>query len=104
VEYRFAERALSDLRGIAAYTVAEYGHEQCARYVGEIENCCQLLADSPRLGRACDYISAGLFRQEQGRHVIFYRLRPYGIRVVAILHDWMLPELHLSDDDDENDG
>ncbi|MEO8905764.1 MAG: hypothetical protein ABI488_24770 [Polyangiaceae bacterium] len=45
----------------------------------------------------------GLFRQEQGKHVVFYRLRPYGIRIIAILHERMLPDLHLSADDEEDD-
>jgi plasmid stabilization system protein ParE len=33
--------------------------------------------------------------------VIFYRVKPYGIRVMTILHERMLVEHHLADDDDE---
>jgi toxin ParE1/3/4 len=103
VEYRFAARALSDLRDIAAHTIREWGTDQCNIYVGALETCCQRLADTPALGRGCDHIRPGLFRCEQGRHVVFYRLRPYGIRIVAILHDRMMPELHLTDEDDEDE-
>ncbi|MEO8904221.1 MAG: type II toxin-antitoxin system RelE/ParE family toxin [Polyangiaceae bacterium] len=104
MRYRFAERAFSDLRSIAAYTVREWGSEQCERYLAALETCCQQLAGDPHLGRACDQISPGLLRQEQGKHVVFYRLRPYGIRVIAILHERMLPQRHLAGADDEDDS
>jgi toxin ParE1/3/4 len=43
------------------------------------------------MGRSCDSISAGLHRHEVGKHVIYYRLKPSGIRVVRILHQQMNP-------------
>jgi len=105
VKLRFAARARADLLGIAAYTLAKWGPTQCERYLIALEACCQHLAADPHHGRACDHISAGLLRREQGRHVVFYRVLADGIRVVAILHDRMLPELHLTgpDDDDEEE-
>jgi plasmid stabilization system protein ParE len=44
------------------------------------------------MGRACDVISPGLHRHEQGKHVVFYRLRPGGIRIVRVLHQQMIPD------------
>src|SRR5262249_14150912 len=41
------------------------------RYLGEFEACCQQLADDPERGRSCDQFRPGLFRYEQGKHVIF---------------------------------
>lgn len=35
---------------------------------------------------------------------MFYRTRSYGIRVVAVLHERMLPELHLEEEDDDSSG
>jgi toxin ParE1/3/4 len=96
VQYRFAARARADLRDIGAYTLATWGAAQCDRYLDEIRACCQSRADDPTRGRACDHIRPALFRKETGRHVVFYRLRQYGVRVVAILYDRMLPELHLT--------
>jgi plasmid stabilization system protein ParE len=43
------------------------------------------------MDRACDSISPGLHRHEQGRHVVFYRLKLGGIRIVRILHRQMIP-------------
>jgi plasmid stabilization system protein ParE len=42
---------------------------QCVRHLGQLEACCQRLAQDPELGRACDQIRPGLFRYEQGKHV-----------------------------------
>jgi toxin ParE1/3/4 len=103
VEFHLSKRAESDFDGIAAYTVATWGIEQCARYLGELEACCQQLAENPQRGRSCDQIRLGLFRYEQGKHVIFYRPQPYGIRVIAVLHERMLPMLHILDDEDEDE-
>ena len=100
-EFRLSTRAETDFDGIAAYTVTPWGVKQCDRYLGALEACCQRLADDPRRGRACDNIRHGLLRYEQGKHVVFYRLRPYGIRVIAVLHERMLPELHLSGEEDD---
>jgi plasmid stabilization system protein ParE len=44
------------------------------------------------MGRACNAISSGLRRHEQGKHVIFYRLKPGGIRIVRVLHQQMIPD------------
>jgi plasmid stabilization system protein ParE len=43
------------------------------------------------MGRACDATSTGLRRHEQGKHVVFYRLKPDGIRIVRVLHQQMIP-------------
>jgi plasmid stabilization system protein ParE len=34
-------------------------------------------------------------------HVVFFRRRPYGVRVVRILHGRQLPEIHTFDEDEE---
>ena len=98
--FRFTRRAEADLQEIAGYTHRTWGEVQCGRYLDALEECCQRLADSPELGRACDPIRPGYLRAEQGRHVIFFRKAGDGILVVRILHARMLPERHLSDDDE----
>jgi plasmid stabilization system protein ParE len=51
---RFSRRAEADLLSIGNYTVRTWGKAQAARYVGELEVCCQTLSDNPALGRVCD--------------------------------------------------
>ena len=63
-----------------------------------LEEGCQLLANNPKIGRACDNIRAGLRGREYGRHVVFYRQEAGGILVSRILHqrdDWDCPFLFV---------
>ena len=97
--FRFSQRAEADLLGIGAYTLRNWGEEQAVRYLGDLERCCQMLADNPGLGRNCDHVRPGLRRMETGRHVVFYREDARGILVSRILHERMLPERHAIDDE-----
>jgi toxin ParE1/3/4 len=97
--FRFSRRAEADLVSIGGYTLRTWGEAQADRYIGELETCCQMLADNPRLGRPCDDVRAGLRRMEHGKHVVFYRLQKSGgIVVVRILHHRMLPERQAIED------
>ena len=91
---RFSRRAEADLLAIGVYTLRKGGKAQATRYLDELESCCQMLADNPGLGRACDDIRPGLRRMERGRHIIFYRQNARGILVSRILHQRMLPARH----------
>jgi len=70
-------------------------------YIRQLEDCCQLLADNPALGRPCDETRPGLRRMKQGKHVVFYRQEPGGILISRILHQSMLPEKQAIDDEDD---
>ena len=100
-KFRLSRRAEADLLSIGDYTLHTWGKIQAARYIGELEVCCQMLADNPALGRACDEVRLGLHRHEHGRHVVFYRQRRGGILISRILHQRMLPGRHAIDDQDE---
>jgi toxin ParE1/3/4 len=99
--FRFSGRAEADLLGIGAYTLRTWGADQTIRYIGDLETCCQMLADDPALGRPCGDVRAGLRRMESGQHVIFYREDAGGILVSRILHQRMLPERHSIGDEDD---
>jgi len=98
---RFSRRAEADLLSIADYTLRKWGKAQAARYLGEIEACCRMLADNPALGRLCDEVRPGLRRHEHGKHVLFYREERGGILLSRILHQRMLPDRHVMDDQDD---
>ncbi len=100
--FRYSRRAEADLLGIAAYTVRTWGEDQAARYVNNLEEFSQMLADNPDLGSKCDYIRAGLRRAEIGKHVLFYREVDGGIFISRIRHQSMLPEPHAFDDDSDD--
>jgi toxin ParE1/3/4 len=99
--YRFSRRGEADLLSIGAYTLRTWGENQAVRYIGDLEACCQMLADNPALGRTCDDVRPGLRRMESGRHVVFYREDTGGILVSRILHQRVLPERHVIDGKDD---
>ena len=99
--FRFSRRAEADLLSIGDYTLRTWGKAQAARYLGALEVCCQTLSGNPALGRRCDEIRAGLRRLEHGMHVVFYRQERAGILISRILHQRMLPDRHIDDDQDD---
>jgi toxin ParE1/3/4 len=100
--FRFSHRAEADLFNIGLYTFRTWGEIQTDRYIRQLEDCCQLLADNPALGRQCDEIRPGLRRMKQGKHVVFYRQEPGGILICRILHQSMLPEKQAIDDEEDD--
>jgi toxin ParE1/3/4 len=68
-----------------------WGASHAKKYAQVFRFCFQTLAGNPEMGPTCDVISSGLRRHEQGRHVVFYRLKPDGIRIVRVLHQQMIP-------------
>ena len=99
--FRFSRRAEADLLSFGDYTLRKWGKAQASRYIGELEVCCQTLADNPVLGRLCDGVRPGLRRHEHGKQVVFYRQERGGILVSRILHQRMLPDKHAIDDQDD---
>jgi toxin ParE1/3/4 len=79
------------MRAIVKYTFEAWGADQAVLYSHSMRTCFQTLAKNPGIGRACDGISSGLHRHEQGKHVVFYRLKQGGVRIVRILHQRMIP-------------
>ncbi len=90
-KYKVSAEAQVDLREIARYTHEKWGKVQAIQYVRKLHECFQSLAEYPGMGRACDSVSSGLHRHEQGRHTIYYRLIAKDIRIVRVLHQQMLP-------------
>ena len=97
---RYSVRAERDLTVIADYTLNRWGEDQVVRYLDDLEACCQKLAVSPGLGRACDDIRPGLRRMEHGKHIVFYREAAGAIVVLRILHRSMLPGRQAMGDDE----
>jgi toxin ParE1/3/4 len=79
------------MRAIARYTLEKWGVAQAVKYAKSLEICFQTLAENSKMGHACDAISLGLRRHEVGKHIVFYRLKPGGIRIVRVLHQQMIP-------------
>ncbi|HZL28036.1 MAG TPA: type II toxin-antitoxin system RelE/ParE family toxin [Acidobacteriaceae bacterium] len=91
----YRQAAERDLLFIAEYTRERWGEKQSDLYIADLEDCGEMLAANPRLGRGCGHIRAGLRRMEQGSHVIFYFETGKGVRVSRVLHKGMVPKRNM---------
>jgi len=94
-EYRLSPAAERDLEDIATYTRDQWGTEQASRYIDRLTITFEELARAPKAAPACDHIRPGYRRRSVERHVIYFRIAPYGIAVVRILHDRMDATRHV---------
>ena len=94
-QVNISDDAEHDIDQIAAYTTMTWGWRQTDKYLGKLEDCFDLLAKSPFIGRPCDSIRSGLRRFEIGRHAVFYLPQSSGVLIVRVLHEDMLPSNYL---------
>jgi toxin ParE1/3/4 len=71
------------------YSFRTWGEDRAFRYLDDLQACCEMRADNPALGRACDHVRPGLRRMESG------------ILISRILHYRMLPQNYVIDDEDD---
>ena len=90
--YRISVDAQEDMDGILEYTVTAWGWRQSVQYLSKLEDCFDLLANSPSIGRSCDSIRAGLRRFEIGRHVVLYVSDSDGVLVLRVLYQRVMPD------------
>lgn len=91
--FSLVERASDDLLDIYLFGIRQFGIRQADLYLDSLENCFQLLAENPRMGRRAERVAPGLRRHEHKSHVIFYREQAAGVEIVAVLHERRLPRL-----------
>ncbi len=94
-EFRLTPAARRDLESIWRYTRQQWGLEQANRYTDVLTAAFQVLADSPHSAPACDHIRAGYRQRGVERHVVYFKIAPYGIAVVRVLHERMDAPRHL---------
>ena len=95
--YKFVESAQTDLSEIITYTLEKWGIDQASIYIDGLEVLAQSLADTPKIGKACNNLSEGLRAFPFQSHILYYLEEPHGITIVRVLHKNMAPKLHFED-------
>ena len=93
--YRLAPLAEQDMETIWEYSFEQWGINQANYYTDELVSAFEDLAASPSQASSCDYIRVGYKIYRQGKHLIYFKTTNYGVAVVRILHERMMPSLHL---------
>jgi toxin ParE1/3/4 len=94
-EYLLSPAAQHDLENIWLYTCRQWSPHQADRYIDMLSAAFAELAGSPMIASACDHIRPLYRRYNVERHMIYFRIAPYGIAVIRILHDRMDASRHL---------
>lgn len=94
-KYVLSPQAQQSLKGIRAYTLENFGDKQTRRYLQQLRNRMNALADQPHLGKQRDDIKAGYHSYHEGSHMIYYRIRDTHIDIIDVLHQRMDPARHL---------
>jgi toxin ParE1/3/4 len=91
---RITERAQKHLIDIRRFTAAQWGREQAVKYMNEIREKMDLLAQRPHIGVDCSKeLGQGMRVCLVGSHAIYYEYDKETLIVDAVLHQSMLPDL-----------
>lgn len=80
----FTPLAEEDLAGIFGH-IAQERPQTAVKMVGEIRRRCQLIADYPKIGERCAWISKSHRRSVVRRWVIYYRVASNRLEIVRVL-------------------
>ena len=88
--FTLTNKARADLKSIATFTQRKWGKKQRRFYTLQFDDAFHALADTPTLGKKCDFIKQGYRKFHVGSHIAFYRsIDSSEIEVVRILHKRM---------------
>ena len=88
-KFKLSVKARTEIKKIFRYSFQQFGENQAVKYKASLDECFQLLADNPNMGRECNDIRDGYFRHEHESHIIFYTQRSSDIFITTIIHDRM---------------
>ncbi|MDP2223735.1 type II toxin-antitoxin system RelE/ParE family toxin [Nitrosomonas sp.] len=94
-KFHLTNRAVTDLSEIADFTIQTFGVEQARFYRDGLNNCFEILAENPQLGRSAAELASNLKRFEYQSHIVFYISKDASILIVRILHQRMDLKRHL---------
>lgn len=92
---RITPRALADLDAIADYTLATWGESQTTKYLTDLQQRFQWLAEHPHIGRSRNEIGEGYHSYPHGAHVIFYVIEAEHIAIIGVPHGSMDVEAYF---------
>jgi toxin ParE1/3/4 len=93
--YRLTSDAQSDLIDIRRYTLKSWGATQSQKYLAEMRQTIQLLAETPTLGKLRPDVVLGALSFPYVSHVIYYLQHSKQIIVFGVLHKRIVPANHF---------
>jgi toxin ParE1/3/4 len=91
----YSPDARKQIKAISTFTRKTWGANQQLRYMSQLYAAADLIRQYPDRGKPRDELSVGLLSYRVGKHVLFYRVEPETVTIVAVLHEKMDPTRHL---------
>lgn len=89
-QFKLSNKAVEDLSSIWNYTFEKWSEEQADKYYNILLKNCQLIANSPNIGKNYFKIKNELWGLKVNKHIIFYRsIETNLIEITRILHERM---------------
>lgn len=82
----FTGPARKQVRDINAHSHTTYGSMTAQIYVQGMQNTLSNLDKNPGTGRKRDELGPNIVSFTRGSHMIFYRVVPGGVEVLAVIH------------------
>lgn len=94
-KYLLSPQAEKSLIQISNYTLKNFGERQRKKYLGMLRKEMRAAAVNPRNGRDRSAIKPGYYSVAAEKHDIYYRIGDAHIEIIDVLHQSMMPNLHL---------
>jgi toxin ParE1/3/4 len=94
--YLLSESAQRDIISIRNYTMDTWGKTQTGKYLTQLEQRLEWLANNSALGTQRNEVKEGYLSFPEGRHIIFYRVAACGIEVMGVVHQSEDIDTHLN--------
>ena len=84
-KYKLTNEAKADLLRIHEYGWLTFGKKQADKYLNELFDCCEFIADQPFAFESVEQIKTGYRRCVCGVDSIFYRVEKDGVEIITIV-------------------
>lgn len=101
--YLLSPEAARSIAEIDNYTAKQFGPKQAVRYLENLLDCFEFIAEDPQRGMHRPELKLDYFSYFVGSHTVYYRVVAEQIQVIDVLHQSMEPTRHLTSANRSND-
>jgi len=94
-KFILTDEAVTHINNIRNYTRSRWGKQQVKQYLNNLRNSLNQLAENPLIG-TLRFKEDNIYSFPCGRHFVYYTIQANNIVVLALLHQSMIPEMHLN--------
>lgn len=94
--YKLTKKVENELENIYEYSIINFGLFTAKKYLQDLCDCFELLAENPSFGNDYSYLKSGVMRYECRSHSIYYRtIEEETILILRVLGKRQDPGRHI---------